>query len=94
MAYAHRRDPLAESSHLRLRSWRALARGLEEVVATYLPTAKNKPCLTFWKGSGFAFDEATSTFSGRASTPFASPKCTQVEVLDAAVAPAESAHAL
>jgi len=31
------------------------ARGkASKLVATHLPTAKNKPCLTFWKGSGFA----------------------------------------
>jgi FkbH-like protein len=33
---------------------RARARGLATVEAELLPTAKNKPCLDFWKGSGFA----------------------------------------
>jgi FkbH-like protein len=64
---------------------RARARGMEEVVATHLPTAKNKPCLTFWtSSSGFAFDEAQATFRWAARTPYPSPSCTTVEVLDAA----------
>ncbi|RUP10139.1 HAD-IIIC family phosphatase [Hyphomicrobium sp.] len=31
----------------------AIERGAKRVIAKYLPTAKNKPCLTFWQNSGF-----------------------------------------
>jgi FkbH-like protein len=31
----------------------AIERGASSVVAEYLPTAKNKPCLAFWQRSGF-----------------------------------------
>ena len=37
--------------------------GLEELVAEYVPTPKNKPCLTFWKKSGFHFDDKNNTFT-------------------------------
>ncbi len=37
--------------------------GLEEIHADYLPTAKNKPCLTFWSSSGFLFDPAQNRFT-------------------------------
>ena len=36
---------------------------IDEVRATYLPTAKNKPCLDFWKRSGFSCDETSQTFT-------------------------------
>lgn len=72
---------------------RAHAREAEEVVATYLQTPKNKPCLGFWKSSGFEFDEAQSTFRWRVRAPYAFPKCTTVEVLDAGRA-VEAPHAV
>jgi len=37
--------------------------GLEELVAEYVPTPKNKPCLAFWKKSGFHFDDKNNTFT-------------------------------
>jgi len=76
---------------------RARARGASEVVATYLPTPKNKPCLSFWKASGFDFDEPEATFRWRARAPYTSPKCTTVEVLeiaDAAARAEEAPHAV
>lgn len=70
------------------------ARGkAEEVVATYLPTPKNKPCLSFWKSSGFEHDEAQSTFRWRTQAPYAFPRCTTVELLDTARA-VEASHAV
>ncbi len=36
--------------------------GLAEVYAEYLPTARNGPCLAFFKQSGYRYDSATSTF--------------------------------
>jgi len=37
--------------------------GLRQVSAVYVPTAKNKPTLDFFKRSGFAYDEAANTFT-------------------------------
>ena len=37
--------------------------GLREVYAEYMPTAKNKPTLDFFKRSGFAYDESANTFT-------------------------------
>jgi FkbH-like protein len=34
----------------------AIERGAATVIAKYLPTAKNKPCLSFWQSSGFEVD--------------------------------------
>ncbi len=39
--------------------------GVKELHAQYIPTAKNKPCLDFWKRSSFEHDERTSRFSWR-----------------------------
>jgi FkbH-like protein len=72
---------------------RARARGATEVVAKYLPTAKNKPCFGFWKGSGFAFDEAESTFRWDASAPFPFPTVLAVEGLEGDAATTEVTHA-
>jgi predicted enzyme involved in methoxymalonyl-ACP biosynthesis len=44
-----------------------------KLVAKYLPTAKNKPCHTFWKGSGFV-ESADGSFSWDASLPYALPE--------------------
>lgn len=35
---------------------------LKELAATYIPTAKNKPCLELWKNSGFQFGQGTTSF--------------------------------
>jgi FkbH-like protein len=40
----------------------AAQRGAAEVRAVYLPTAKNKPCLSFWQASGFR-NESDTTFT-------------------------------
>jgi FkbH-like protein len=36
---------------------------LKQLVAEYVPSAKNRPCLDFWKSSGFQFTEGNSTFT-------------------------------
>lgn len=51
---------------------RAREAGAERVVAQYLPTAKNKPCLTFWQGSGFAATDE-NRFVWDAAQPYALP---------------------
>lgn len=53
---------------------RATALGCAELQAKFLPTAKNKPCYTFWQKSGFAHDEQTNVFSWRTNQTFAAPE--------------------
>jgi len=48
------------------------ARSARTVQARYIPTAKNKPCLSFWKASGF-HNEADSVFTWNVDEPFALP---------------------
>jgi FkbH-like protein len=62
-----------EETMLWLAVERARALGKSSVFARYLPTAKNKPCLTFFKGSGFALDEATMVFRRQVKDGFALP---------------------
>lgn len=50
------------------------AAGLEELHANYLPTAKNKPCLSFWVSSGFSYDEEENRFGWLLSKPYPFPK--------------------
>lgn len=57
----------------------ARARGLERVEARYVPTAKNKPCLDFWKGSGFTEAEP-HRFVWDAGGEYALPRCITLEV--------------
>ncbi len=51
----------------------AVARGATQVIAKYLPTAKNKPCLAFWQQSGFAADEQL-VFKWNTDTAYALPE--------------------
>jgi FkbH-like protein len=41
----------------------ALHLGAQSLIAEYVPTPKNKPCLDFWKKSGFGADGSSSTFT-------------------------------
>jgi len=50
----------------------AAARSARTVQARYIPTSKNKPCLSFWKTSGFR-NEADSVFTWNVDEPFALP---------------------
>lgn len=36
--------------------------GLDKLSAQYVPTPKNKPCLEFWKKSGFNYNESNNSF--------------------------------
>lgn len=47
---------------------------LSEVRACYRPTAKNKPCLDFWKRSGFKNDNKENTFCWKLDQFFPEPK--------------------
>lgn len=55
------------------------ASGLEELQAEYLPTAKNRPCLTFWTSSGFTQKE--NRFSWSLNDPYLFPNGIEVEGL-------------
>jgi FkbH-like protein len=58
---------------------RARAQGAQRVVAHFRPTAKNKPCLSFWQGSGFANDGG-ERFSWDSSKPYALPDVVRLEL--------------
>ena len=51
----------------------ARSAGVKSVRAKYLPTRRNKPCLDFWRKSGFAYDEAEDLFSWDASKEYPVP---------------------
>lgn len=51
----------------------ARAAGAKRVVARHLPTAKNRPCLEFWRQSGFAEDEE-GLFVWDAGAPYPLPE--------------------
>lgn len=52
---------------------RAAELGCTRVEAKFLPTAKNKPCFSFWQKSGFVHDTESNVFSWDLSTTFAAP---------------------
>ena len=53
--------------------------GLENVKAEYIPTPKNKPCLDFWKKSGFHLNENGSSFTWDLKNAYVLPH--QIEVI-------------
>jgi FkbH-like protein len=58
---------------------RARSLGARVVLAAYLPTPKNKPCLGLFQGSGFTLDEASKVFSW--PTERAYPVAASIEAL-------------
>jgi FkbH-like protein len=53
--------------------------GLKSVKAEYIPTPKNKPCLDFWKKSGFQLNENGSSFTWDLRNEYDLPH--QIEVI-------------
>jgi len=54
--------------------------GVDEVWAKYLPTAKNIPCLEFWKHkSGFEYNELENTFHMEVKRDYPVPNCIKIE---------------
>jgi FkbH-like protein len=53
--------------------------GLEEVLARYIPTAKNSPCLDFFRRSGFAYDGKKDIFIWRLKERYALPAFINVD---------------
>ncbi len=57
------------------------SRGLEEIVAVYLPTERNKPCLEFFqKGSGFDQRGAENHFAWDLNNEYPAPSFIQLEM--------------
>ncbi|TKJ17318.1 FkbH-like protein [Candidatus Woesearchaeota archaeon B3_Woes] len=52
--------------------------GLKEIKAKYIPTEKNKPCLGFWKKSGFDYNEKKNTFKWKIDKDFPLPNCIKI----------------
>lgn len=52
--------------------------GLGKLVAEYVPTSKNKPCLAFWKKSGFHFDDKNNTFTWNLINDFSLPSYIEI----------------
>jgi len=57
----------------------ARSAGLNEVYAKYVPTPKNKPCLEFWKKSGFMHNEKDGFFKWEMNKDYPVPECIQIE---------------
>jgi len=53
--------------------------GLEGIYAKYIPTAKNKPCLEFWKRSGFSCQGGNDTFAWGLECPYPLPNGVTIE---------------
>ncbi len=62
--------------HIAIKYARSL--GVDEVFAKYVETPKNRPCLDFWKSSGFAYDENNDTFYWNKSEEYPVPE--QIEI--------------
>ncbi|MGA7721200.1 MAG: HAD-IIIC family phosphatase [Ignavibacteriaceae bacterium] len=55
--------------------------GMDKIIANYLPTPKNKPCLDFWiSKSGFTFIEKENSFLWDLSKPV--PEIANIEVIN------------
>lgn len=57
----------------------ARVRGLKTVMATYIPTKKNQPCLEFWLRSGFAASQDSRQFEFDARDSYPVPRCISME---------------
>ena len=57
----------------------AKSQGIEELLAVYIPTNKNQPCLEFWKRSGFQYNEETKVFSWNLKDIYPAPEYVCIE---------------
>jgi len=53
--------------------------GLDEIQAKYIRTTKNKPCLEFFKSSGFLYNEENNCFTYKLKNEYNLPVCIQIE---------------
>jgi FkbH-like protein len=59
---------------------------LKTIVATYLPTPKNKPCLDFFRQSGFTEEQLSNTFRWSVSRDYPAPETIKLIVSRARIA--------
>jgi FkbH-like protein len=52
--------------------------GLGELVAEYLPTPKNRPCMEFWKKSGFKFESEKNIFTWNLKEDYRIPDSVEI----------------
>jgi len=57
----------------------AKSQHLDRIYANYIPTFRNKPCLDFWKTSGFSYNGTDSCFSWELCDEYALPDCIKIE---------------
>lgn len=57
----------------------------DEVIALYKPTAKNQPCLDFWKQSGFTYHEKDNRFTWDTAKAYAFPSQITVTTKESAI---------
>lgn len=57
----------------------ARSKGLDEIYAKHIPTPKNKPCLEFWKSSGFVYNQKDNIFTWKIKNQYALPDCIQID---------------
>jgi FkbH-like protein len=57
----------------------AKSRNLVRVYAKYVPTPRNKPCLDFWKSSGFSYNGKDGCFTWEMCNEYALPDCIEIE---------------
>jgi FkbH-like protein len=63
----------------------ARRKNLKAIVATYLPTPKNKPCLDFFRRSGFTEEQRSNTFRWSASRDYPASGSIKLIVSDARI---------
>ncbi len=63
-----------ENAMLAFAAEQCAAAGLRELRANYVPTAKNKPCFSFWMSSGFSYDDKELRFTWPLSQPYQFPR--------------------
>jgi FkbH-like protein len=57
----------------------ARSTGLNEIRASYIPTAKNKPCLQFFEHSAFTYNKGQNYYVWHTKDEYALPDCIQIE---------------
>lgn len=68
-----------EETMLHLAVSHARSAGAKEVLAEYVPTPKNAPCLEFWKRSHFAHQESKNAFSWDARQEYPAPEFVTIQ---------------
>jgi FkbH-like protein len=72
-----------EETMLHVAATHALRHRAGDLVAEYLPTAKNKPCLTFFQGSGMTCADGSHVFRWPAGRAYARPAAVRLVLTEA-----------